>query len=108
MRTANQLSLTFPHLVHIEATSFNHPTYEQLEELYIKNTYNISDNYSLHLYHKREYFIPDNFEQLDAYNCTLGRAMRIVMYESPELRSENNLTNGYKLEKQIIEDRPTF
>ena len=101
---AHSLSKTFPHLVHIEETSFNHPTWQHLDDLY-RNNYNFSDNYSLHLYFKKVYYIPDNTEDLDGYNCTVGSAMRMVLYDNPSLRRETNITVGNKLkDKQWVQE----
>ena len=89
------MSEMFPHLVHIEETSFNHPVMTHVGQLYNRDgEYNFTNNYSIHLYKKQNHFIPTNVEELQGYNCTVGNVMRYVLYGSPALRSRKT-TYGY-------------
>ena len=102
---AHRLSQIYPHLIHIEESSFVHPTWQHVADLY-NNNYNLSDNYSIHLYLKKLYYIPDIVEDLDGYNCTVGAAMRMVLYGSPKLRRNYNITVGYHLQgKTYIQEK---
>ena len=93
---AHRLAQIFPHLVHVEKTSFNHPTFQRIGELYLKN-YNISANFAIHLYFKLMHYIPESLQELDGYNCTVGLAMRRVLYGTEHLRTQNNITVGKRL-----------
>ena len=93
---ANKLAELFPHLVHIEEKAFTYPSYVKIADLFWNN-YNLSANYCLHIFQKEVFYIPDNIEDLDGYNCTLGVAMRIVLYDSGQLRRKDNITVGYRL-----------
>ena len=95
---AAKLAELFAHLVHIEPTSFNHPTWEHVDDLY-KNNYDISENYSLHLYMWKLYYLPETEAELDSYDCTVGGAMRKVLYDSTKLRSMKNIQHGYQISK---------
>ena len=89
---ANRLATIFPHLIHIEPESFNHPTWQHPDQFYRKH-YDYTNNYSVHIYWKETNFIPSDEEELQGYDCTLGDVMRQVLYGSPKLRS-NVTTNG--------------
>ena len=93
---AHKLAALFPHLVHIEQKSFNFPSWLTPEELYQTN-YDLSRNYALHLFFKDLYYIPDNFDDLDGYNCTVGSALRLVLYGSEALKRTNNITEGFRI-----------
>ena len=82
---AHTLTSIVPHLIHIEKKSLVHPTWQNIEYLYKKN-YNLSENYSIHLFLMSLYFIPDNMQELDGFNCTVVSAMRMILYGSPKLR----------------------
>jgi len=43
------------------------------------------------------YYIPEGIKDLDGYNCTVGSAMRMVLYDSPNLRRTYNIFQGYHL-----------
>ena len=102
---AHRLEQIFPHLVHVEATSFVHPTWENIGDLYWKN-YNLSANYAIHLYFKKLHYIPNSLKQLDGYNCTVGTAMRRVLYGAEKLRTNVNVTVGYQLQgKTYVQDK---
>ena len=93
---AHKLSQIFPHLIHVEPTSFNHPTFQNLGDLYRRN-YDLSNNYAIHLYFKLKHYIPESMEELDRYNCTVGAAMRGVLYGTERLRTDTNVTVGRML-----------
>ena len=95
---ANKLSEIFPHLIHIEETSFNHPIWSHPRQLYIFH-YNYTNNYSVHMFYKDKHYIPRNVDELAGYNCTLGDIMREVLYGNPKLRS-NATTNGHTKRKR--------
>ena len=46
---------------------------------------------------KTVYYIPEGIKDLDGYNCTVGSAMRMVLYDSPNLRRTYNIFQGYHL-----------
>ena len=94
---AHTLSVIFPHLVHIEKKTLNYPNSINIDDLF-SNNYNLTNNYSLHIFYRELYYIPDTLEDLDGYNCTLGVAMRMVLYDSGKLRSDK-ITVGYRLKK---------
>ena len=100
----HRLAAIFPHLVHIEPESFNHPTWQHPEQFY-REHYNYTNNYSVHIYWRDSHFIPSNEEELEGYNCTLGDVMRYVLYGKPQLRS-NVTTNGYT-KKRVLAPKVT-
>ena len=83
------LSRDYPHLVHIETQSLTRPFFSTSIELYIRNNYNINWNYAFHLYGKTLRLIPKNEEDLQGYDCTLGKVMRMALYGDTALRSNN-------------------
>ena len=85
--TAHNLAAWHKDLVHIEQDSFNHPTWQHEPLLYYHH-YNYTNNYSIHLYFKSLHYIPGNESELAGYDCTVGNAMREVLYDSPKLRSK--------------------
>ena len=93
---AHRLEQIFPHLVHVEPTSFNHPTWKNFHELY-RGNYDLSNNYAIHLYFKLMHYIPESLEELDGYNCTVGAAMRGVLYGTERLRTDINIKVGRML-----------
>ena len=93
---AHRLGQIFPHLIHVEPTSFNHPTWKMYGDLYRRN-YNLSNNYAIHLYFKQMHYIPESMGELDGYNCTVGAAMRRVLYSTGRLRTDINVTVGRML-----------
>ena len=107
---ANKLSLTYPHLVHIEAESFTHPTFKESGYLYFKH-YNYTNNYSIHLYYKSNHYFPHNESELAGYDCTVGDVMREVLYGSPHLRSTRKWKGDfivaplYKKDKRKVHKR---
>ena len=78
----------------MELEALNHPTWLNSDELY-KNHYSITNNYCLHLFLKRRFYIPGSISELDGFDCTIGDALRLVMYDKYDLRS-NKTSNGYK------------
>lgn len=92
---AHKLCELFPHLVHIEKESLNHPTFLQLDDLYQRH-YNITQNYCLHIYGKTSHYVPGNPNDLDGYDCTVGDALRLVLYDKYDIRS-NVTSNGHKI-----------
>ena len=97
---AHRLAEIFRHRIHVETTSFNHPTWEHVDDLYLRN-YNLSANHAIHLYYKLLYYMPDSLEELDAYNCTVGSAMRRVLYGTEHLRTATNITAGYRFQGKL-------
>ena len=91
---AAKLAEAFPHLIHIEETSFIQPDYHHHDQMYGDKYYDYSNNYCVHLYSEKNFFIPANEEELQGYNCTLGRIMRDVLYGDPQLRDTVNVRNG--------------
>ena len=104
VQMAYHISERCPHLVHIEERSFHPPSGIDFYNLYYTN-YNLSSFFTVHLYFKKVYYIPENQVDLDGYNCTAGEAMRTVLYDKPDLRRTYNNTMGYHLkgEKWIKE-----
>jgi len=94
VNAAHKLWQLFPHLVHIELESLNHPTWQHLDDLY-RNHYNLTQNYCLHIYTRNRKHKPGNLQELDGYNCTLGDALRLVLYGKADLRSSKT-SNGYQ------------
>ena len=92
---ANKLAAAFPHHIHVEETSFTHPTYQTDQQMYGTTFYNYTNNYSVHIYNqKKNHFIPGNEEELRGYNCTLGRVMRYVLYGNPQLLDSEHVKIG--------------
>ena len=94
VKNANKLARVFPHLIHVENTTFNRPGFKEGDAMYGDKYYNYTANYCIHMYGEYKYVIPSNEEELRGYNCTLGRVMRHVLYGSPQLLDTRNVTNG--------------
>ena len=95
---ASRLGRLFPHLIHLEEKHFVHPTWGDPEAMYGKKWYNYTLNYSIHPYFWKMHVRPNNEEELEGYNCTLGRVMRLVLYGNPELINTTYVRNGYGFE----------
>ena len=92
----HKLAEIFPHHIHVEATSFTNPTWMDMPAMYGTKLYNYTNNYAIHMYGEKNYFIPENEEELAGYNCTLGKVMRHVLYGSPKLLDTVHIKNGMK------------
>ena len=93
---AHRLANIYPHLIHVEKTAFTNPYYKMNSQMYGPKYYNYSNNYSVHVYCEKFFFIPSNEDELRGYNCTLGNIMRHVLYGSPQLLDFEHVRNGYQ------------
>ena len=85
--TPHALARQHPSDVHIEVSSLQHPTWAQ-SDLLCEGLYDWSDNFAVHVW-KRFCFVPENPEEIDSLNTTLGEVMRYVYYGSKRLRTSN-------------------
>ena len=96
---AKTLSNIYPHLLDENPElMFKKRGRDHLKTLY-QESWDVSGFYFIHLTFKLVYYIPSSLEELDGYNCTVGNAMRTVLYNSSQLRS-TNITAGQKLENK--------
>ncbi|XP_022321629.2 uncharacterized protein LOC111123532 isoform X2 [Crassostrea virginica] len=79
----NQLSLKYPHLLHVENKTFVRPNYTQLPLLFQKN-FNWSKNYAIHLY-IRFYKRMHTFIDVRRLKTTMGSVARYILYDTKEL-----------------------
>jgi hypothetical protein len=81
------LSLRFPELIHVENTSLQHPSWYELEQIYIK-VYNWTENYAMHLWvRKWPGNLPESASDVDCLGATLGEIARHVVYGDREKRN---------------------
>ena len=78
-----QLSLKYPHLLHVENKTFVRPNYTQLPLLFQKN-FNWSKNYAIHLY-IRFYKRMHTFIDVRRLKTTMGSVARYILYDTKEL-----------------------
>ena len=88
---AHKLAGRYPQHIHVLEKPL---MFHEEADLYV-NTYNYSRSYSMHIYNQAtKHYIPYNEDELARYNCTLGKAMRQILYGSPELLNKTNTRNG--------------
>ena len=85
---AHKLAALFPHLLHIQPSLFPKPSWSRISDLYLKNE-KLSASYAVHLYIRELHYIPDSMQALDGYDCTVGAAMRRVLYDTENLRTND-------------------
>jgi hypothetical protein len=72
----HRLMQLFPHLVHVEETSFVRPNWQE-KKLLFSGHYPWRQNYAVHVW-KRHGKVPENSTEIRELNSTLGEAMRHV------------------------------
>ncbi len=91
VKMAHKIAAHYPQHIHVVEKSL---MFHQEIDIYIR-PYNYSRSYSMHIYNQAtKHYIPYNEDELKRYNCTLGNAMRQILYGSPELLDKNNTRNG--------------
>ena len=89
MMLPNKLSQAFPDEVHVEERNLIYPTWPHIEKLYWKNL-NWKPNYSVHIYgHHKWWFnqyMPNNTQDVDVSNITIGEIMRYILYDDESKR----------------------
>ena len=94
VRKAHNLSVLFPHLVHVEERSLVQPNYLHTELLY-RDRYDWSANYAVHVFGEGKAKVPADGESLKGYDCMLGEVMRLVYFGDSKLLS-NDTWKGLK------------
>ena len=79
VRFALKLAQQYPDLVHVEQRRLQRPNWKEKEWIFGKKIYNLTENYSMHLYY-RSHKIEHNQDDIKYMNSTAGNVFRYIYY----------------------------
>lgn len=83
-----KLSMRYPHLVHVENTTFYQPNYRDESFLFGSNIWDFKQkNYFVHLYLRFSKGRGNSLDDIKHWNTTVGQVMRYIYYEEPAVVS---------------------
>lgn len=96
----HRLVAMYPHLVHLEETSLNRPSWFEKTSLY-HHQYDWSRNFAVHLFVRSwpEVMRPSTLEELMLLDSTMGEMTRAIVYGSD--RSNRSVSIGTSRQQQI-------
>ncbi len=100
-RVPTHLWQKYPDLVHVEKTSFFHPTWFELDQIFLQKKFDWQKkNYLIHLWNhvsaRKHYIAEPAFEKIRTRNSTFGEIARYVLYGSPDVISPGDEPGIYQ------------